>query len=110
MNQNKTELTQDEIQGTIDAIERFKPSDPGLKKTYEIEFVITNTESSIENSIKLFLTHTKINFKKIEIRGSDVLVIIEMKLERDNILEIESSLTYFANENGLKYDGWGAFE
>jgi hypothetical protein len=106
----KSVLTEDEIQATLDAIDRFKPNDPGLEKTYEIEFVIANSNSSTLNSIELFLNQNEVTFKMVKISGSDILVVIEMKLDKDKILRIESSLTYFANKHGLKYEGWGAFE
>jgi hypothetical protein len=106
----KSKLTQDEIQATLDAIDRFKPNDPELEKTYEVEFVIGHADSSTLNSIESFLNQNKITFKTLKPSGSDVLVVIDMKLERDKMLDIESSLIYFANKNGFKYDGWGAFE
>ena len=106
----KSKLTEDEIQATIDAIDRFKPNDPGLDKTYEVEFVIAHTDSLTLNSIESFLNLNKITFNTLKSNGSDILVVIDMKLERDKLLDIESSLTYFADKNGFKYDGWGAFE
>jgi regulator of RNase E activity RraB len=106
----KLELTEDEIQATLDAINRFKPNDPGLEKTYEIEFVITHTDSSTLNSIELFLNQNEIAFTELKTNASDIFLVMEMKLDKDRIIDIESSLTYFANKHGLKYDGWGAFE
>lgn len=106
----KSKLTEEEIQASLDAIDSFKTNDPELKKTYEVEFVIAQTNSSTLNSIESFLNQNKITFKTLKPSGSDVLVVIEMKLEKDEMLDIESALTYFANKNGLKYDGWGAFE
>lgn len=43
-------------------------------------------------------------------RGSDVFVVIPMKLVPDRLIEIESYLTFFAQSHELNYDGWGAFE
>jgi hypothetical protein len=106
----KSKLTEDEIQATLDAIDRFKANDPELEKTYEVEFVIAHAASSTLNSLESFLSQNKITFKTLKPSGSDVLVVINMKLERDKMLDIESSLTYFANKNDFKYDGWGAFE
>lgn len=106
----KSKLTEDEIQATLDAIDRFKPNDPELEKTYEVEFVIAHADSSTLNSIGSFLSQNNITFKNLKQDKSDVLVVIDMKLEQDKMLQIESSLTYFANKNGFKYDGWGAFE
>src|SRR5687768_8942166 len=99
----KSELRKDEIQATLDAIDRFKPNDPGLEKTYEIEFVIAHTDSSTLNSMELFLNQNEIKFKTLKTSGSDLLVVIEMKLDKDKMLEVESSLTYFANKHGSKY-------
>src|SRR5689334_15688166 len=106
----KSKLTEEEIQATLDAIDRFKPNDPELEKTYGVEFVIAHTDSSTLNSIESFLNQNKISFNALKPSGSDVLVLIDMKLDKDKILDIESALTYFANNNGFKYDGWGAFE
>ncbi|SKC43922.1 ribonuclease E inhibitor RraB [Ohtaekwangia koreensis] len=106
----KSELTKNEIQATLDAIDRFRPNDPGLEKTYEVEFVIAHADSSTQNSIDSFLNQNEITFKNLKTSGSDILVIIDMKLDKDKMLAIESSLTYFANKHGFKYDGWGAFE
>ncbi len=57
-----------------------------------------------------FLNENDITFKTLKTTGSDILVVIEMKLDKDKMLSVESSLTYFANKHSFKYDGWGAFE
>jgi len=106
----KSKLTEEEIQATLDAIDRFKLNDPEFEKTYEVEFVIAQTDYSTLNSIETFLNQNKIDFKTLKTCGSDISVVIDMRLKKDKILYIESALTYFANENGFKYDGWGAFE
>lgn len=107
----KAELNEQEIRATNDAIARFKSNDPALKKTYDVEFVIVDPNTLLElNSIESFLGENEIEFRNVRRYKSDILVEVQMKLEEKQLLEIESYLTYFANEHGLKYDGWGAFE
>lgn len=106
----RVELTDDEKQATIDAISRFKDNDPELQKQYEIEFVIACVAKVKISDFTVFLRENKINYQKVERKESDLFVVINMRLDKEKIIEIESYLTYFANKHGSKYDGWGAFE
>ena len=106
----KAQLTEEEKNATLDAIDRFKASDPGLQKTYAVEFVIANFNGPDLISIESFLIQNEVSFDELKRVDSDIFVIIKMKLDSKRVIDIESYLTYFANENDLKYEGWGAFE
>jgi hypothetical protein len=106
----RTELTREEYQATIDAIGRFRPNDPDLFKHYEIEFVLASFDTERTPDLIDFLKKSGVHFTKLKHHGSDVLVVINMKLDVKTITEIEASLTYFAGLHNFKYDGWGAFE
>jgi hypothetical protein len=106
----KVQLTQEEKQATRDAIAGFKEKDPKLEKEYEIEFVIANFDEARTLKLFEFLKANDINYQRFEQKESDAFVFITMRLDDERIIEIESYLTYFANDYGFKYDGWGAFE
>ena len=106
----KTELTLQEKRATIDAINRFKDADPELQKRYDVEYVIGDFTPKTLSDLKQFLEASGIKYKELKRRQLDVFVVIEMKLEIDKVIEIETYLTYFVNNYGFKYDGWGALE
>jgi regulator of RNase E activity RraB len=106
----KVELTEDEKQATIDAIERFRDSDPQLIKEYEIEFVIADFDKEKVFELSEFLKFNKINYQELKQIKTDLFVITNMLLDKEGIIDIESYLTYFANKHNFRYDGWGAFE
>ena len=103
-------MTQEERQATIDAIERFRNSDPDLVKRYDVEFVIANFNHDKTSALTEFLSTNKIKVEKLKHEASDVFVVVNMQLDLQNVIDIESFLTYFADNHGCKYDGWGAFE
>ena len=106
----KIELTPVEKQATMDAIKRFQTKDKNLINTYDIEFIITNAKENNIPKFEEFLKQIKLKYKSMNFKNSDLITTIQMKMIYEKIIEIESFLTFFAVENGLKYDGWGAFE
>ncbi|HZY79601.1 MAG TPA: hypothetical protein VFE50_08765 [Cyclobacteriaceae bacterium] len=107
----RVELTHEEKQATLDAIDRFRTNDPKLLKLYEIEFVLTGAISDLnDNDLIDFLNANSIEYAELRQNGVDTLVIVRMRLDADRLIMIESYLKFFANNHALVYDGWGAFE
>ncbi|HMJ67369.1 MAG TPA: hypothetical protein VK508_00660 [Cyclobacteriaceae bacterium] len=90
----RIELTPEEKQATLDAIDRFKAKDPELLRLYEVEFVLTGVVRDVnDNDLFDFLRLNSIEYTKVTRNGADILLVITMRLDATRLIELESYLT-----------------
>lgn len=104
------ELSPEEKAATQDTINSFKREDPELENLYEVEFYISGAGKKDASKLEGCLVENGIEFDDLDLDEDELLLSIDMMLDYDIIIRLETILGGFCAEHGLNYEGWGAYE